>query len=207
MPNGIPLDTTELYLDSNDIVEIPIDTINKLHLLTKLYVFIQMLQWKYREFFSDLSNNRIDIIENDTFANHTQLATLILSYNKLQCLEARAFVGLHSLRILSLHGNDLSTLPETAFADLNNMTHVIAAQPVITVTLCCFCRALGSNSLYCDCHLLWFSRWIKSKFVEAGIARCDAPSALRNQLVLSADNHQFTYVYGAIITVIRSCLK
>ncbi|RCN53795.1 EGF-like domain protein [Ancylostoma caninum] len=125
--------------------------------------------------FRDMSHNRVESIEDGTFANLTKLSTLILSYNKLRCLQPRSFAGLHSLRILSLHGNDISLLPETAFESLGNITHI----------------AVGSNSLYCDCRMEWFSRWIKSKFVEAGIARCVAPANVANQLLLTARSHQF----------------
>lgn len=75
-----------------------------------------------------------------------------MSYNHLKCLGDQAFNGLTSLRILSLHGNELSTLPEQAFANLNNISHI----------------ALGSNELYCDCKMIWFSKWIKSRFIEPG---------------------------------------
>ncbi|KIH66043.1 EGF-like domain protein [Ancylostoma duodenale] len=158
-PSAIPVDTTELFLDSNAIDEIPIDQISRLNNLVKL----------------DMSHNRVESIEDGTFANLTKLSTLILSYNKLRCLQPRSFAGLHSLRILSLHGNDISLLPETAFESLGNITHI----------------AVGSNSLYCDCRMEWFSRWIKSKFVEAGIARCVAPANVANQLLLTARSHQF----------------
>ncbi|CAD6190609.1 unnamed protein product [Caenorhabditis auriculariae] len=164
-PAGIPLDTVELFLDSNRITEIPVDQINRLSNLTKL----------------DLSHNQIVSIENNSFANLTRLSTLIISYNKLQCIQPFAFSGLGSLRILSLHGNDISVLPETAFSSLVNITHI----------------AVGSNSLYCDCRMAWFSRWIKLKFVEAGIARCDSPSNLANQLLLTS--HPQTFVCDFIV--------
>ncbi|KJH41518.1 leucine Rich repeat-containing domain protein [Dictyocaulus viviparus] len=157
-PVALPIDTTELFLDSNAIDEISIDEINRLTNLVKL----------------DMSHNLVESIEDDTFVNLTKLSTLILSYNKLT---PRAFKGLNSLRILSLHGNDISSLPETAFATLGNITHI----------------AVGSNSLFCDCRMEWFSRWIKSKFVEAGIARCVAPTTVANQLLLTARPHQFQY--------------
>lgn len=128
-----------------------------------------------------MSQNEISIIQNQTFQNLTKLSTLILSYNKLQCLEGTALWGLNNLRILSLHGNNLSLLPETAFAHLTNITHI----------------ALGSNQLYCDCHMAWFSKWIKAKFVEPGIAKCEGPEAVKNQLLLTATNNQFKLVEGA----------
>uniref|UniRef100_A0A1I7VVW3 EGF-like domain-containing protein n=1 Tax=Loa loa TaxID=7209 RepID=A0A1I7VVW3_LOALO len=171
-PADIPVETTELFLDSNDIVLIPPE-LNKLKHLVKL----------------DLSHNRIVAIENGAFANLTKLSTLILSFNKLECLEEEAFTHLTSLRILSLHGNDISVLPESAFANLHNITHI----------------ALGSNSLYCDCHIAWFSRWIKSRFIEAGIARCELPLNFRNQLLLSADELQFKCVEKVPKNVLVKC--
>lgn len=45
----------------------------------------------------------------------------------------------------SLHGNDVSVLPKSAFVDLGMITHI----------------GVGSNPLYCDCNLRWFSDWIK----------------------------------------------
>ncbi|VDM52071.1 unnamed protein product [Angiostrongylus costaricensis] len=158
-PVSLPVDTTELFLDSNNIDEISTEEISRLTNLVKL----------------DMSHNIVESIEDYTFVNLTKLSTLILSYNKISCIQPRAFAGLNSLRILSLHGNDISLLPETAFESLGNITHI----------------AMGSNSLYCDCRMSWFSRWIKTKFVEAGIALCVAPTTMANQLLLTARSHQF----------------
>lgn len=117
-------------------------------------------------------------IENGTFAKLNKLSTLILSYNRLQCLEETSFWGLTNLRILSLHGNNLSFLPEIAFTHLTNISHI----------------ALGSNTLYCDSHMTWFAKWIKARFVEPGIAKCEAPLTLKNQLLLTANQNQFRFV-------------
>lgn len=129
----VPLDTVELYLDNNQIKELPPGVVNNLVNLVKL----------------DLSQNKLTYIESDTFRSLSKLSTLILSYNRLQCLGERAFVGLSGLRILSLHGNELSILPEEAFSSLTNISHI----------------ALGNNQLYCDCNLIWFSKWIKVNFI------------------------------------------
>uniref|UniRef100_A0A1I7WLI7 EGF-like domain-containing protein n=1 Tax=Heterorhabditis bacteriophora TaxID=37862 RepID=A0A1I7WLI7_HETBA len=102
----------------------------------------------------DLSHNRIESIEDYTFANLTRLSTLILSYNKLRVKNSLLFLCHYAYLILAVD-------------------------------------AVGSNSLYCDCRMTWFSRWIKAKFVEAGIARCEAPFTVSNQLLLTAHNHQF----------------
>ncbi|XP_076624299.1 slit guidance ligand isoform X1 [Colletes latitarsis] len=153
IPRGIPPETTELYLDVNDIKTIQPERLNHLRILTRL----------------DLSNNQIAMLSNDTFKNLTKLSHLIISYNKLQCVQRNALAGLKSLRIMSLHGNDISVIPEGAFEDLKSITHL----------------ALGSNPLYCDCSMRWLAEWVKKDFVEAGIARCMEPPAMRDKLLLT----------------------
>ncbi|XP_032672289.1 protein slit isoform X1 [Odontomachus brunneus] len=108
IPRGIPPETTELYLDVNDIKTIQPERLNHLRILTRL----------------DLSNNQIGMLSNDTFRNLTKLSHLIISYNKLQCVQRNALAGLKNLRIISLHGNDISVIPEGAFEDLKSITHL-----------------------------------------------------------------------------------
>ena len=52
-------------------------------------------------------------------------------------------------------------------------------------------RALGSNPLYCDCSLRWFSDWIKLDYVEPGIARCSEPESMKDKLILSTPSNYF----------------
>ncbi|XP_025828902.1 protein slit isoform X2 [Agrilus planipennis] len=115
IPRGIPPETSELYLDVNEIQSIQADRINHLKSLTRL----------------DLSNNQIGILANNSFISLSKLSTLIISYNKLQCVQRDALTGLKSLRILSLHGNQISMIPEGAFADLKSITHLaLGANPL-----------------------------------------------------------------------------
>ncbi|XP_063990691.1 protein slit isoform X1 [Diachasmimorpha longicaudata] len=108
IPRGIPPETTELYLDVNDIKTIQPERLSHLRMLTRL----------------DLSNNQIGMLANDTFRNLTKLSHLIISYNKLQCVQRNALSGLKSLRIISLHGNDISVIPEGTFDELESITHL-----------------------------------------------------------------------------------
>ncbi|KAI6200949.1 Slit-like protein 2 protein [Aphelenchoides besseyi] len=158
-PIGISEDTTELYLDNNEIQTIPLSQLNKLRNLVKI----------------DLSQNQLTTIETDSFVGLNKLSTLILSYNNIRCLEDFAFRGLVNLRILSLHKNLVSVLPENAFLDLVNISHI----------------AVGSNELYCDSNMIWFSKWIKARFIEPGIARCHQPSILKNKLLLTSNHQKF----------------
>ncbi|XP_037574945.1 protein slit isoform X1 [Dermacentor silvarum] len=114
LPKHLQPTTVELYLDVNDITEIPKE-LNLLKDVTRI----------------DLSNNQISILPNNIFSNLSKLSTLILSYNKLQCIQVDSFSGLKSLRILSLHGNDVSMIPEGTFRDLQSITHIaLGANPL-----------------------------------------------------------------------------
>lgn len=116
IPRGIPPETSELYLDVNEIQMIHADRLSHLKSLTKL----------------DLSNNQISVLSNFSFVNLTKLSSLIISYNKLQCIQRDALAGLESLRVISLHGNDISVIPEGAFKDLKSITHLaLGANPFL----------------------------------------------------------------------------
>ncbi|XP_053623497.1 protein slit isoform X2 [Plodia interpunctella] len=161
LPANIPKHTTELYLESNEIASISSDQLRHLTQLTRL----------------DLSNNKISVLANDTFQGLSKLSTLIVSYNTLRCVQRDALKGLTQLRVLSLHGNNISMLADGVFRDLESISHV----------------ALGSNPLYCDCHARWLSEWVKNagEYVEAGIARCAEPAAMRDKLLLSTQSSAF----------------
>ncbi|XP_050293925.1 protein slit isoform X3 [Anthonomus grandis grandis] len=108
IPRGIPSETSELYLDFNQIERIQAERIGHLKSLTRL----------------DLSNNQISMLSNVTFATLSKLSTLIVSYNRLQCIQKGSLQGLKSLRILSLHGNQISLIPEGTFAGLKSISHI-----------------------------------------------------------------------------------
>ncbi|RXG73149.1 Protein slit [Armadillidium vulgare] len=173
IPKGIPPDTTELYLDVNEIKSIDTSKIQHLKALKRL----------------DFSNNQIAILQNNTFKELENLATLVVSYNKLGCVERDAFRGLKNLRLLSLHGNDVSYLPEGTFKDLQSLSHI----------------ALGANPLYCDCSLAWLAKWVKNDYVEPGIAKCAEPRTLRDKLVLTTTPAMFTCQEKVPYEVLAKC--
>ena len=137
----------------------------------------------------DLSNNKLSILIDGMFSNLTNLQTLILSYNKLQCIQSAAFSGLTSLRVLSLHGNDISMIPDGTFNDLKSLSHI----------------ALGSNPLYCDCHLKWLAQWIQRGFVEGGVARCQEPKMMKDKLIMSAPPNHFICTEDTEPQILAKC--
>ena len=77
--------------------------------------------------------------------------------------------------ICSLHGNDISMVPEDAFEDRSSITHL----------------AVGSNPFYCNCDLKWLSEWVKTDFIEPGIAKCAAPHNQKDKLLLTSPSEHF----------------
>uniref|UniRef100_A0A673AQ07 Slit homolog 1a (Drosophila) n=1 Tax=Sphaeramia orbicularis TaxID=375764 RepID=A0A673AQ07_9TELE len=158
LPKGIPRNVTELYLDGNQFSVVPKEL--------STFKYLQLV---------DLSNNKINSLTNSSFANMSQLTTLILSYNSLRCIPKMAFSGLHSLRLLSLHGNEISELPDGIFNDVSSLSHL----------------AIGANPLYCDCRLRWLSDWVKTGYKEPGIARCAGPQGMDGKLLLTTPAKKF----------------
>ncbi|KAK7489547.1 hypothetical protein BaRGS_00019181 [Batillaria attramentaria] len=98
-----------------------------------------------------------------------------LSHNNLVTLPEMIFSNLTTLATLTLSYNDLQCIADTSFLGLQELRIL----------------ALGGNPLNCDCNLKWLSDWIKSKFVESGIAACHGPRRLKSQLLLSAPSEHF----------------
>ncbi|KAM6916623.1 slit homolog 1a isoform 2-T2 [Xenentodon cancila] len=172
LPRGIPRNVTELYLDGNQFSFVPKEL--------STFKYLQLV---------DLSNNKINSLTNSSFANMSQLTTLILSYNSLRCIPKMAFSGLHSLRLLSLHGNDISELPDGIFNDVASLSHL----------------AIGANPLYCDCHLRWLSDWVKTGYKEPGIARCAGPLGMEGKLLLTTPAKKFECAGEVDTTVLAKC--
>uniref|UniRef100_A0AAZ3Q4Q5 Slit homolog 2 (Drosophila) n=1 Tax=Oncorhynchus tshawytscha TaxID=74940 RepID=A0AAZ3Q4Q5_ONCTS len=119
LPKGLPKDTTELYLDGNQLTQVPVELSNYKHLTLIWFLNFNVVP-------------RLSVV----CFNVSLCVCRILSYNRLRCVPVRAFDGLKSLRLLSLHGNDISVIPEGAFKDLASLSHLaLGANP-----LYCDCR-------------------------------------------------------------------
>uniref|UniRef100_A0A674AE78 Slit homolog 1b (Drosophila) n=1 Tax=Salmo trutta TaxID=8032 RepID=A0A674AE78_SALTR len=171
-PQHLPVSTTELRLNNNDI-----------SVLEATGVFKTLSQLKK----INLSNNKISEIEDGVFegagsvvelhltANHLDsvrgtmfrgmggLRMLMLRNNRISCIHNGSFTGLTSVRLLSLYDNQLHTIMPGAFDTLPNLSTL----------------NLLANPFNCDCRLAWLGAWLRSRRIVTGNPRCQSPSFLR----------------------------
>ncbi|KAJ8025760.1 Slit-like 2 protein [Holothuria leucospilota] len=182
-PESIPTYTTELRMNGNELTRISNDGI--FHNLPKLKRL-------------DLRENRISSIEEGAFDGAGTVAELLLTSNELTKLPDQAFRGLKNLRILILRENRLTCITNETFVGLKSVRDLSLYDNSLTSIMPQAFENLRSlhtlnlmnNPLNCNCHLSWLPEFIKSRQVETGNLRCNAPSPVRDRVIadLQADH-------------------
>lgn len=105
LPNKVPMDVTELYLDGNNF---PV-------LDSKAFIGRKNLKILF------LNSSNIGSIQNNTFSGLNSLEILHLENNKLQSLDAPEFIHLSSLKELYLHNNLLTHIANHTLLHLSSL--------------------------------------------------------------------------------------
>lgn len=71
-----------------------------------------------------LYDNKLSLVEDDTFSNLTQLFLLVLSRNQISHVSTGAFRGLEKIGEISLHTNLLRSLQSGTFRGLPHLFHI-----------------------------------------------------------------------------------
>ena len=155
IPENIPMDSTEILLDGNDISVLKSHTfIGKRNLKTMF-----------------LNNSRIDEIEEHAFNGLTSLTVLHLENNNLRNLNGFEFSALPNLQELYLHNNQLSSIHPATFKVLKNLRvltlddNSIVHFPVWELATNQYLATLklGTNLWSCDCEFRHsFYSWLQS---------------------------------------------
>ncbi|NXN97770.1 AGRA2 protein, partial [Rhinopomastus cyanomelas] len=127
----------------------------------------------------DLKNNLISRVQPGAFLGLSELKRLDLSNNRIGCLSASVFQGLPNLLRLNMSGNIFSSLPPGVFDELPSLKVV----------------DFGTEYLTCDCSLRWVLRWARSRSaVIAERTACAYPRHLRSLALRSARDAQLRCV-------------
>lgn len=136
---GEPPPITNLYLDHNELEQIPIDA---LYNATGLYeIYLSFNQIRYLPAFAfgfshrltriDLSNNQIETIDINAFQRHPDAFAgpflvdyLDLSHNQLTILDESFFSYLVNLRLLKLEHNQIHSLSAHLWTGLYRLKHL-----------------------------------------------------------------------------------
>ncbi|KXJ82551.1 hypothetical protein RP20_CCG012964 [Aedes albopictus] len=146
IPNNIPMDTTEVYLDGNNLVELSGHSFIGRKNLKVLYA----------------NHSNIEIIYNTTFIGLRRMMILHLEHNNIQKLYGNEFSALESLRELYLQGNKISYIEDHTFSELRKLEVLrldgnrissfevwqLASNPYLVEI------SLANNMWTCDCSFL-----------------------------------------------------
>ncbi|XP_044761179.1 protein slit isoform X1 [Coccinella septempunctata] len=160
IPRDIPLYTTVLMLQDNELTKIKSDGLfGRLPNLIKL----------------DLRRNQITGIEENSFEGASKISELILSDNKLLEIHNKMFLGLHNLKLLSLNNNHITCVMPGSFDHLASL-HTLN---------------LVQNPFVCNCHLAWFSEWLKNKGLSGSPPKCNKPDRVKDVLIKELPKNEF----------------
>ncbi|KAL6456794.1 hypothetical protein MHYP_G00353380 [Metynnis hypsauchen] len=116
----------------------------------------------------DLRNNLISTIMPGAFQSLTALRKLDLSNNRIGCLTPEMFQGLTNLTKLNISGNIFSSLEPNIFQELPSLKLV----------------NFDSELLSCDCGLQWVPGFFRSSSARLGDETyCSYPRKLQNRLL------------------------
>lgn len=142
LPERIPMDSTQLYLDGNDIRTVG----------SHSFIGRKKLQVLF------LNASNVEIIHNRTFNGLKELEMLRLDENKITELKGYEFEGLESLRELYLQYNRITSVHNSTFSSLielrvlrldhNRITHFAVWQLSSALTQI----GLSANPWSCDCE-------------------------------------------------------
>ncbi|KAI2811133.1 Slit 2 protein [Blomia tropicalis] len=185
LPDDVPSFATELRLNDNRIARIPnINFFKRLPNLLKL----------------DLRNNQLTEIEDGALQGAGMLQDLLLSSNQMKQIRPKMFAGLRNLTTLLLQDNQITCITNDTFSDLETLKILsINDNRIRCITSGAFVKTkqlaqlnLLSNPLNCNCHLRWFSNWIKLHTnVMVGNPRCHSPKPLFNVPIDDVENGDF----------------
>ncbi|XP_045449583.1 toll-like receptor Tollo [Melitaea cinxia] len=165
LPERIPMEATQLYLDGNDIKILP----------SHAFIGRKRLKILY------LNSSNIEIIHNRTFNGLKELEVLHLDYNSLTMVEGQEFNGLDNLRELYLNNNKIKTIGKEMFSHMPRLKilHLqhnrLVTLQVWQINVAVTTISLSYNPWSCDCEYTeMFREWTKrvNSIIDISTVKC-----------------------------------
>lgn len=184
LPEKIPMEATQLYLDGNDIKMLP----------SHAFIGRKKLKILY------LNASNIELIHNRTFNGLKELELLRLDYNSLTMIEGPEFDGLDMLRELYINNNKIKTIGKEMFNHMSRLKilhlhnnrliklSVWQINPTITEV------TLSYNPWSCDCEYTeMFREWTKrvNSITDLSNIKCLYSKSNNSDLMPFSDSHTF----------------
>ncbi|XP_023159441.1 uncharacterized protein LOC101457302 [Ceratitis capitata] len=209
IPTTLSTELQVLVLNDNHIPYLNREEFTNLGLLNlqRIYLKKSEVQYVHKETFRnlkilveiDLSDNKIEMIDKDTFMGNDRLRILYLNGNPLKRLVAYQFPILPHLRTLDLHDCLLSYVDPMALANLNlleflylknnlleSLSEYVFQHMTNLKTL-----VLDENPWQCNCKLRKFRNWyVKSKLNSISLL-CKGPPAQKDKQWENVDEELF----------------
>ncbi|XP_056617252.1 slit homolog 1a [Triplophysa dalaica] len=172
IPEHIPVTTTELRLNSNEITSIEatgifktLSHLKKINLSNNKISEIEDGAFEGASSVNELhlTANQLDSVHSGIFRGLDGLRMLMLRNNRISCIHNNSFTGLHNVRLLSLYDNTLTSISPGAFDTLQSLSTL----------------NLLANPFNCNCKLAWLSGWLRNRKIVTGNPRCQRPAFLK----------------------------
>eukprot|EP00099_Drosophila_melanogaster_P023977 NP_651880.1 kek6, isoform A [Drosophila melanogaster] len=209
IPNTLSTELQVLVLNDNHIPYLNREEFSTLGLLNlqRIYLKKSEVQYIHKESFRnlkilveiDLSDNKLEMLDKDTFMGNDRLRILYLNGNPLKRLAAYQFPILPHLRTLDMHDCLISYIDPMSLANLNlleflnlknnlleSLSEYVFQHMANLKTL-----SLEENPWQCNCKLRKFRGWYVNSRLSSVSLVCKGPPAQKDRTWDSVDDELF----------------
>uniref|UniRef100_A0A1I8MGN2 Uncharacterized protein n=1 Tax=Musca domestica TaxID=7370 RepID=A0A1I8MGN2_MUSDO len=209
IPTTLSTELQVLVLNDNHIPYLNREEFTNLNLLNlqRIYLKKSEVQYVHKETFKDLkilveidlSDNKIEMLDKDTFMGNDRLRILYLNGNPLKKLVAYQFPILPHLRTLDLHDCLISYIDPMALANLNMLEFLYLKNNLLeSLSEYVFQHmanlktlVLDENPWQCNCKLRKFRSWYVNSRLNSVSLLCKGPPQHKDRTWDQVEEEQF----------------
>ncbi|XP_023163522.2 uncharacterized protein LOC111594458 [Drosophila hydei] len=209
IPNTLSTELQVLVLNDNHIPYLNREEFSALGLLNlqRIYLKKSEVQYIHKESFRnlkilveiDLSDNKLEMLDKDTFMGNDRLRILYLNGNPLKRLSAYQFPILPHLRTLDMHDCLISYIDPMSLANLNLLEFLNLKNNLLESLSEYVFQHMGNlktlsleeNPWQCNCKLRKFRNWYVGSRLSSVSLVCKGPPVQKDRTWDSVDDELF----------------